>query len=126
MKVLQSWLQQYIKFSLPPDELADKLSKLGLEFEGVERTGEKYNGFVVGKVLERTQHPNAEKLSICKVNVGTGTLQIVCGAPNVAAGQKVAVGMSGAIVPRNQHDPSGKPLLLSTVKIRGMSGRRCL
>ncbi|MCZ6777018.1 MAG: phenylalanine--tRNA ligase subunit beta [Ignavibacteria bacterium] len=127
MKVLQSWLQQYIEFSLPPDEFADKLSKLGLEFEGVERTGEEYNGFVVGKVLERTQHPNAEKLSICKVNVGTGTLQIVCGAPNVAAGQKVAVGMSGAIVPRNQHDPSGKPLPLSTVKIRGIesSGMIC-
>jgi len=120
MRILQSWLHDYISFSLPPEELAEKLTMLGLEFESVERLGDKYRGFVVGKVLSCAPHPNAEKLTVCLVDVGRQTLQIVCGAPNVAAGQKVAVGLPGASVPKNQHDPSGPPFVLSRVKIRGV------
>lgn len=120
MKLSHNWLQQYIKFKFTPEELSEKLTMLGLEVESYERLGEKYKGFVVGKVLEVQKHPNAEKLSVCKVDIGKEHLQIVCGAPNVAAGQKVAVGLAGAVVPKNQHDSNGKPFTLSNVKLRGV------
>ncbi|MEK7250262.1 MAG: phenylalanine--tRNA ligase subunit beta, partial [Bacteroidota bacterium] len=120
MKLSHNWLQHYIKFKFTPEELSEKLTMLGLEVEGYEHLGEKYNGFVVGKVLEVQKHPNADKLSVCRVDVGKEQLQIVCGAPNVAAGQKVAVGLAGAVVPKNQHDPHGKPFTLSNAKLRGV------
>lgn len=127
MRVLQSWLSEYIDFPFSPEVLADRLSMLGLEIEGIEHLGKKYKGFVVGKVVERVNHPNADRLSVCNVNIGKEVLQVVCGAANVAPGQKVAVGLVGATVPRNQHDPSGKPFVLSHVKIRGVesSGMIC-
>ncbi len=120
MKLSHNWLQQYVKFKFTPEELSEKLTMLGLEVESYEHLGEKYKGFVVGKVLEAQKHPNADKLSVCKVDIGKEQLQIVCGAPNVAAGQKVAVGIAGAVVPKNQHDPNGKPFTLSNVKLRGV------
>jgi phenylalanyl-tRNA synthetase beta chain len=120
MRILERWLKQYCDFSLPPDTLADRLTMLGLEFESVERLDERYRGFVVGKVVSRSKHPNADKLSVCVVDTGKEKLQIVCGAANVAAGQKVAVGLIGATVPKDQHDPSGAPFVLSRVTIRGV------
>lgn len=120
MRVLHSWLQEYLPFDLEPAVLADRLSLLGLEMEGIEDLGAKFSGFVVGRVLEKQKHPNADKLSVCSVDVGKDKLQVVCGAPNVAAGQKVVVGTIGATVPRNQHDPTGAPLVLSRVAIRGV------
>jgi phenylalanyl-tRNA synthetase beta chain len=120
MKLSHKWLQQYIAFDFTPEELSDKLTMLGLEVEGFERLGEKYRGFVVGKVLSVQKHPNADKLTVCSVDVGKERLQIVCGAPNVAVGQKVAVGLPGAVIPKNQHDPSGKPFTLSRVVLRGV------
>jgi phenylalanyl-tRNA synthetase beta chain len=127
MKVLERWLKHYIDFSLPPGEMAERLTMLGLEFEHVERLDTRYKGFVVGEVLTKEKHPNADKLSVCTVNVGSEVLQLVCGAPNVAAGQKVVVGLVGATVPRNLHDPGGSPLVLAKVKIRGIesSGMIC-
>ncbi|MFN0159512.1 MAG: phenylalanine--tRNA ligase subunit beta [Bacteroidota bacterium] len=120
MRVLDHWLKEFIRFSYSPEVLAEKLSMLGLEIEGIEHLGEKLKGFIVGEVIEKERHPNADRLSVCKVNVGKAVLQVVCGAPNVAASQKVAVGLVGATVPRNQHDPSGKPFVLGEVKIRGV------
>lgn len=127
MRILESWLKDYIKFNIPPMELAEKLTMLGLEFESVEVLGDKYRGFVVGKVLEVQKHPQADRLTVCRVEVGKETLQIVCGAPNVAAGQKVPVGLVGATIPQNQHDPAGEPFVLKNVKIRGVesSGMIC-
>ena len=103
MRILHSWLQQYIDFKLKPEILAEKLGMLGLEIEHFERLDERYSGFVVGKVLSVSQHPNADRLSVCVVDVGDSRVQLVCGAPNVAAGQKVVVGKVGATVPKNQH-----------------------
>lgn len=120
MRISHNWLQQYITFKFTPEELSEKLTMLGLEVESFERLGEKYDGFVVGKVLDVQKHPNADKLTVCKVDVGKQAVQIVCGAPNVAAGQKVAVGLAGAVVPKNQHDPDGKPFTLANVKLRGV------
>jgi len=120
MRVSQKWLRDYIDFRFSPGDLSDRLSMLGVEIEGVEDLGAKYDKIVVGKVTERRPHPNADRLSVCSVSVGREDLQIVCGAPNVAAGQRVAVGLVGAMVPRNQHDPDGKPFMLTNAKIRGV------
>jgi phenylalanyl-tRNA synthetase beta chain len=127
MKISYNWLRTYIDVALSPEELATKLTMRGLEVEGMERLGEEFNGFVIGEVLERVKHPNADKLTVCKVNDGKEIRQIVCGAPNVAAGQKVIVGLPGAMIPHNQHDPEGKPFTLGRVKIRGVesSGMIC-
>ena len=120
MRILERWLKQYIDFDIPPDELAERLTMLGLEFESVRRLDGPYNGFVVGEVLAKEKHPKADRLSVCTVGIGRETLQIVCGGPNVAQGQKVPVGLVGATVPRNQHDPAGAPFVLSRVAIRGV------
>ncbi len=118
MKVLHSWLRKYTPVRLSPDALTERLTMLGLEFESVERLGDRYEGFVVGRVLTCERHPAADSLSMCAVDVGTETLQVVCGAPNVAAGQRVAVGRVGAVVPRGQKD--GTPFTLGAVTIRGI------
>jgi phenylalanyl-tRNA synthetase beta chain len=120
MRISHQWLQEYIDFRLSPEKLADGLSMLGLEVEGFERLDEQFRQIVVGEVLERAKHPNADRLTLCKVDVGKEVLEIVCGAPNVAAGQKVAVALVGATVPHNQHDPDGKPFVLERAKIRGV------
>ena len=127
MRILERWLKQYGDFSIDPHELAERLTMLGLEFESVQRLDTRYNGFVVGEVLTKEKHPRADRLSVCTVGTGRETLQVVCGAPNVAPGQKVVVGLVGATVPRNQHDPSGAPFVLSRVAIRGVesSGMIC-
>ncbi len=93
---------------------------LGIEIESFENLSEKYKGFVVGSVLEVDKHPNADRLSLCKVDIGNETKNIVCGAPDVAAGQNVPVGLVGAFVPHNQHDPDGKPFELTRATIRGV------
>lgn len=120
MRISHEWLNEYIEIGLSPDRLAEGLSMLGLEVAEYHSIGESYDGFVVGNVIGIEKHPNADKLTVCRVNIGKKDLQIVCGASNVEVGQKVAVGMVGAIVPRNQHDPSGKPFRLEHVKIRGV------
>ena len=120
MRISLEWLKQYISISLSAEELAERLTMVGLEVESVEHLGEKYDRFAVGEVLEVRKHPQADRLTVCTVNVGLEHLQIVCGAPNVAAGQKVAVGLAGATIPRNQHDSDGKPFTLAHVKLRGV------
>ncbi|MEW5799833.1 MAG: phenylalanine--tRNA ligase subunit beta [Bacteroidota bacterium] len=122
MRISYKWLQEYIKLKQTPEAVAEKLTSIGLEVESIEYLGKKYNGFVIGEVLEVAKHPNADRLSVCKVRLALSSegQQIVCGAPNVAAGQKVIVGLPGAIVPKNQHDPDGKPFSLSKAKIRGV------
>lgn len=127
MHIVQSWLKQYTDVRWSPEDIVERLTMTGLEFELVDRPGARYAGFVVGEVLETQKHPKADRLTVCRVNVGTEVLQIVCGAPNVAAGQKVPVGLVGATVPKNQHDPEGKPFVLSKVTLRGVesSGMIC-
>jgi len=127
MKISLTWLKRYIDAKLTPEDLAQRLTMQGLEVESIDRTGAVFDGFVVGEVMEVSRHPNADKLTICRVNTGSSPLQIVCGAPNVAQGQKVAVGLAGAVVPHNQHDPAGAPFTLANVKLRGVesSGMIC-
>ncbi len=100
MKISLNWLRDYININLPVNELVKGLIDLGIEVESFEDQSAVLKNFVIGKVIERAKHPNADKLSVCKVDAGTGELlNIVCGAPNVDAGQTVCVALVGAIVP---------------------------
>jgi len=123
MKISHQWLQTLIPLKLAPAKLADGLSMLGLEIERYESLGGRLDNFVVGEVLTKERHPNADKLTVCQVTIGKETLSIVCGAPNVAPGQKVPVGLVGATVPKNQHDPNGAPFVLQRAKIRGVESQ---
>jgi phenylalanyl-tRNA synthetase beta chain len=100
MKISINWLKQYLDINIPADELINGLIGIGFDLESVENQADLLKNFVIGKVLERQKHPNADKLSVCKVDVnGPEILNIVCGAPNVDAGQTVCVALVGAIVP---------------------------
>lgn len=120
MKISHQWLKKFVDVRLRPQQLAERLSMLGLEIESYEELGAKFDGFVVGKVLEKRKHPNANKLVVCRVDVGEEELEIVCGAPNVDSGQRVVVAKVGATIPHNQHDPEGKPFVLERATIRGI------
>lgn len=121
MKISYNWLKQYVDFALTPTDLGEVLTGVGLEVEDVipfETVQGGLEGVVIGEVLECGKHPDADKLSVTKVNVGAGDpLQIVCGAPNVAAGQKVVVALVGSTL-----YPSGssEKLAIKKAKIRGV------
>lgn len=100
MKISLNWLRNYIDFSMPVNELVNGLTGLGIEVESVEFQRDKLKNFVIGKVIDCKKHPNADKLSVCKIDAGTGELlNIVCGAPNVSSGQTVCVALPGAVIP---------------------------
>ncbi|MBT0653044.1 phenylalanine--tRNA ligase subunit beta [Geomobilimonas luticola] len=99
MIVTYNWLKEFVDLDLPPSQLADLLTMLGLEVEAVTPCGEGMDDVVVAVVEERAQHPNADKLSLCRVNNGREVLGIVCGAQNFKAGDKVALAQIGATLP---------------------------
>ncbi|GAB4264232.1 phenylalanine--tRNA ligase subunit beta [Deferrisoma sp.] len=99
MRVPVSWLKEYVEFDLGPEALAERLTMAGLEVGAVERRGEGIEGVVVAQILEKGPHPNADRLSLCRVTDGAETYEIVCGATNMAAGDKVALARVGARLP---------------------------
>ena len=101
MRVPLFWLHEYVRPDLDTHALAERLALTGTEVERVERHGVgALENFVVGRVLQAEQHPNADRLRVCLVDIGSGEAQqIVCGAPNVTAGQTVAVARPGAVMP---------------------------
>ncbi len=99
MNVTYSWLKEYVDFDLTPEQLADLLTMLGLEVEGMQNLGSGMDDVVVAVVEEKRQHPNADKLSLCRVNSGSEVLDIVCGAQNFSAGDTVALARIGAVLP---------------------------
>jgi phenylalanyl-tRNA synthetase beta chain len=101
MKISLNWVKQYIpELEISNyDELWKEMVNIGLDIEGIESEAEKYNNFIVAEVTETAKHPNADKLTLCKVNTGSEILSVVCGAPNVATGQKVCLAKIGAIIP---------------------------
>ncbi|GAB4011332.1 phenylalanine--tRNA ligase subunit beta [Spirosoma migulaei] len=119
MEVSYKWLQEFIELPESPEEVGKLLTSTGLEVEGVEKIEAipgGLEGVVIGEVLTCAKHPDADKLSLTTVDVGTGQpLPIVCGAPNVAAGQKVVVALVGATL----HPSSGQPFQIKKAKIRG-------
>lgn len=119
MTISYNWLKDYIDIPETPDELGQLLTSTGLEVEHVnafETVKGGLKGLVIGEVLTCTKHPNADKLSLTTVDVGgEKPLSIVCGAANVAAGQKVVVATVGTTV----HPSKGEPFLIKSAKIRG-------
>ncbi len=119
MKISYKWLQQFIKTSKTPEELSLILTNIGLEVESLEKIQTipgGLEGLVIGYVKECEQHPNADRLKVTKVDIGLDEdLQIVCGANNVAAGQKVVV----ATVNTTVHPITGEPFKINKSKIRG-------
>ncbi len=121
MKLSLQWLKHFAPdLSSDSHTIASRLTSLGIEVEGIEQLGGTFTNVVVGKVVERQKHPNADKLSLCKVDVGKANpsgelLSIVCGAPNVAAGQTVPVALVGAELKTK----SGEVLKIKKSKIRG-------
>ena len=102
MKFSEAWLREWVDPSVDTQALADQLSMAGLEVDSVTPVAAQFDGVVVGEVLEKAQHPDADKLSVCQVNVDDGDpLQIVCGAKNVTAGMRVPVAKVGAVLPGN-------------------------
>ncbi len=123
MTISYNWLCDYLPEAIEPEKLSKILTSIGLEVESLE----KYEsikgglaGLVIGEVLETSQHPNADKLKLTKVNIGaTEPLQIVCGAANVAAGQKVVVATIGTTI----YPAGGDPLTMKLAKIRGVESQ---
>lgn len=100
MLVSTKWLKEYVNIEgIPVEELAEKITRSGIEVDALIDRSHGMTNVVVGHVLECTQHPDADKLRICQVDVGEETTQIICGAPNVAKGQKVIVARPGAVLP---------------------------
>ena len=119
MKTSLNWIKDYLEIDLPPAKISEILTEIGLEVEGeeqVESIKGGLEGIVVGFITECTQHPNADRLSLTKVNIGAAEdLQIVCGAPNVAKGQKVLVATIGTTL----YDKEGNGFKIKKGKIRG-------
>lgn len=99
MKFTLSWLKDHLETDASLDQITDALTALGLEVEGVDDPAAALSGFVVGHVVEAVQHPDADRLRVCKVDNGTQILQVVCGAPNARAGLKVILAQPGVVIP---------------------------
>jgi len=113
MKFSEAWLREWTNPDISTKELADQLSMAGLEVDSVGSVAGEFQGVVVGEVLAREQHPDADKLSVCRVNAGQDDeLQIVCGAKNVAFGMKVPVALVGAVLPGG--------FMIKKAKLRGV------
>lgn len=120
MNISYNWLKEYVDFNLQPQEVAEALTSIGLEVgsvEEVESVRGGLKGLVVGHVLTCEAHPNSDHMHICTVDLGTGEpAQIVCGAPNVAAGQKVIVATLGTVL----YGPEGESFTIKRSKLRGV------
>ena len=126
MKVPLSWLREYVDVKIDVDELAHRLTMAGNEVDSIERFGHIEN-VVVGEVLDVKPHPNADRLRLVEVNDGEAIYEVVCGAPNVARGQKIAYASIGAHLFDPYSDDRGKTRRLRKSKIRGVesSGMVC-
>src|SRR5271165_1921191 len=120
MKLTLNWLKQYVDFDWSAEDLSERLTMLGIEVEGLQKIGGEFEGIVVAQVITRDKHPNADKLSLCRVNDGKGERQIVCGAQNFQAGDKVALILPGASLPPK---PGAEALTIKVGKIRGVESQ---
>lgn len=124
MQFSENWLRTMVDPKMTSDELAHLLTMSGLEVEEVEAVAPPFSNVVVGHVREMMKHPNADRLNVCQVDVGTGTLlNIVCGAPNVRPGLKVVCAMAGAMLPPGA---DGKPFEIKVGQLRGVESQGML
>src|SRR5215469_14167723 len=120
MKVTLNWLKQYVDFSWSPEELTERLTMLGMEVESVQKLGGEFEGVVVAQVVTCDKHPNADKLTYCRVNDGKGERHIVCGAHNFKVGDKVPLILPGHTLPAK---PGQAPIMIKAGKIRGVESQ---
>src|SRR6478609_5050353 len=114
MKFTLSWLKEHLDTDAALDDIVQKLTMIGLEVEGVEDKGKQLAPYVIARVVEAKQHPNADRLRVCMVDTGNGQpIQVVCGAPNARSG------MTGVFVPPGTYVP-GKKITLQVGTIRGV------
>lgn len=124
MQFSENWLRTMVDPKMSSDELAHLLTMSGLEVEAVEPVAPPFSNVVVGLVRAMAKHPNADRLNVCQVDVGTGTLlNIVCGAANVRPGLKVACAMAGAVLPPGA---DGKPFEIKVGQLRGVESQGML
>ena len=119
MKFTLLWLKDHLETSASAREIAEKLTAIGLEVEELKDPADKLKPFKIALVVEAVQHPNADKLRLCKIDAGEGLVQVVCGAPNARTGMKGVFAPSGTYVP-------GTDLLLKPTKIRGVDSNGML
>ena len=124
MQFPESWLRAFCNPSLTSQQLADTLTMAGLEVEELRPFAPAFTGVVVGQILSAEQHPNADRLRVCQVDVGQGApLNIVCGAPNARAGIKIPCATVGALLPPGE---DGKPFAIKLGKLRGVESQGML
>ncbi|PIT74978.1 phenylalanine--tRNA ligase subunit beta [Limnohabitans sp. G3-2] len=124
MQFPESWLREFCNPSLTTQQLADTLTMAGLEVEELEPVAPPFTKIVVGEIKEAVQHPNADRLRVCQVDVGQGALlNIVCGAPNARVGIRVPCAMVGAELPPGE---DGKPFVIKVGKLRGVESQGML
>jgi len=124
MQFSENWLRTMVDPKMTSDELSHLLTMSGLEVEEVDPVAPPFTNVVVGHVREMAKHPNADRLNVCQVDVGTGTLlNIVCGAPNVRPGLKVACAVAGAVLPPGA---DGKPFEIKVGQLRGVESQGML
>jgi phenylalanyl-tRNA synthetase beta chain len=117
MRISLNWLRELVKTDLAPEDLADVLTMAGFEVEDIEDRQSWAAGVVIGRVIQRQQHPDADKLSVCQIDIGTGELQqIVCGAANIRADVFVPIATVGAFLPK-----AGAGLKIKPAKLRGVA-----
>lgn len=125
MQFSESWLRQYVNPSLDSEALGHAMTMAGLELEERHSVAPAFTKIVVAQILSAEQHPDADRLRVCKVDAGTGQeLQIVCGAPNARAGIKIPCALVGAELP--PQDAGGKPFLIKVGKLRGVESQGML
>ena len=116
MKFSESWLREWVSPSLTTEELEAQVTMAGLEVDAVDAVASDFTGIVVGEVVSREQHPDADKLSLCQVSDGTETFQVVCGAANVRVGLKIPFAKIGAVLASED----GKGFKIKKAKLRGV------
>ena len=119
MKITLNWLKQYVDFDWSPEQLAERLTMLGLEVEGVHKTGGEFDGIVVAQILTRDPVPGSDKLSVCKVNDGKGERVIICGAQNHKPGDKVPLILPNFALPLKPGDK--EPFVIKERKVFGIT-----
>ena len=124
MQFPESWLREFCNPPLSTQQLADTLTMGGLEVEDLRPVAPPFSRVVVGEIKDAAQHPNADRLRVCQVDIGQGALlSIVCGAPNARVGIKVPCALVGAELPP---DEAGKPLTIKLGKLRGVESQGML
>jgi len=124
MQFPESWLREFCNPPITTEQLAETLTMAGLEVEELKPVAPPFTKIVVGEIMSAAKHPNADKLQVCEVDVGQGSLlNIVCGAPNARIGIKVPCALVGAVLPPGE---DGKPFLIKVGQLRGVESQGML